>query len=661
MANNISFKISALDDFSSTMNKFEGKLEKVADKAGGIGRALAGIGAAGTLAMGAIMKKGIDYNAMLERSNIAWGTLLGSQEEALKFQSKLVDMGKESPFNYESFDKAAKLLTAMGVESDKVMPMMTNIGDAVASVGGTSETLERVGLAFAQMSAKGKVSAEEMNQLAENGIPAWQLLSDQTGIAVQDLMKMGEDGKLFAKDALPAIMKGLEETFGGGMEKATASFSGQMEKMKESANITLGKLSAPLFDMLKEVLPVINAGLEKLTSWFQALPGPTQKLISFGLILAPILTILAGGFLMLVAAIPFLISGFGALTTTVLPFIASILPMVGIVTGIIAAIIGLGVAFVTAYQKVDWFREMVDAAWAWIKNAFSTALDFISGIVKTIMSEVGSFIGEQLAKYKALWTEHGDAIKTFVKNAFTGIQVTISIVMAAIKAIFQSVWPIISNVVKIAWGVIKTVVGSGVDIIVGLIDAAMSLLKGDWEGAWDAIKGISENIWNNIEDFFSSIDLVQIGKDIIGGLIRGIGSMGGAVMRSVSKIANSIPSGVKKLLGIHSPSRVLMELGGYTAEGLAVGIGKGINGIKNMAGAMANAATPSMGGQSLNYGLAGGGGSSASAGSSGTTNYNYERMFEGAVFNVRKDEDIKRIADELYRMQQSAKARRGIK
>jgi phage tail tape-measure protein len=162
MANNISFKISALDDFSSTMNKFEGKLEKVADKAGGIGRALAGIGTAGALAMGAVMKKGIDYNAMLERSLIAWDTLLGSQEEAVNMQKNLAKLGKESPFDYESFDKSGKLLAAMGVESDKILPMMTNIGDAVASVGGTSEGLERVGLAFAQMSAKGKVSAEEM-------------------------------------------------------------------------------------------------------------------------------------------------------------------------------------------------------------------------------------------------------------------------------------------------------------------------------------------------------------------------------------------------------------------------------------------------------------------------------------------------------------------
>jgi phage-related protein len=497
--------------------------------------------------------------------------------------------------------------------------------------------------------------------MAENGIPAWKLLSEETGKSVQELMKMGEEGKLFADDALPAIMRGLEKSFGGGMEKATNSFSGQLEKMKEGARETFGALSMPLFETLKTILPAVNANLEKLTSLFQTLPGPTQKLISFGIILAPILAILAGGFLMLVAAIPFLISGFGALTTTVLPFIASILPMVGIVTGVIAAIIGLGVAFVTAYQKVDWFREMVDAAWAWIKSAFSTALDFISGIVKTVMTEVSTFFGQQLAKIKSFWVENGDLIVKFVKSFMDATRTYIQAGMQFIKGIFQVVWPIISGLVKVAWGVIKTVISTGLDVVLGLVETAMKLLEGDWEGAWESIKDIGEDIWHNIEDFFSGIDLVEIGKDIIRGLIDGIASMGGSVKKTVGKIVDAIPDAVKKILGIHSPSRVLMELGGYTAEGLAVGIGKGINGIKNMAGAMANAATPSMGGQSLNYGLAGGGGSSATAGSNGATNYNYERMFEGAVFNVRKDEDIKRIADELYRMQQSAKARRGIK
>jgi phage-related protein len=473
-------------------------------------------------------------------------------------------------------------------------------------------------------------------------------------------MELGAEGKLFADDAIPAIMKGIEETFGGGMEKANKSFSGQLEKMKEGIRETFGALSMPLFDMLKEVLPTVNAGLEKLTTWFQGLPEPVQKLISFGVILAPILALLAGGFLMLVSALPFIIGGFATLTGTIIPFIASILPVVGIVVGVIAAIVGLGAAFVIAYQKVDWFRAMVDAAWAWIKNAFFTALEFIKGVVKSVMSAVGSFIGDQLAKYKALWDEHGGTIKQLIHNAFTGIQATIIVVMGVIKGIFQTVWPIISGIVKIAWGIIKTVIGSGVDIIVGLIDAAMSLLTGDWKGAWEAIKGIGENIWHNIEGFFKNIDLVEIGKDIIRGLINGISSMGGSVMRAVGKIANAIPSGVKKLLGIHSPSRVLMELGGYTAEGLAVGIGKGIGGIQQMAGAMANAATPSMGGQSLNYGLSGGG-SSGSASTTGTTSYNYERMFEGAVFNVRKDDDVKQIAEELYRMQQNAKARRGVR
>lgn len=478
-------------------------------------------------------------------------------------------------------------------------------------------------------------------------------------------MKMGEEGKLFADDALPAIMRGLEKSFGGGMEKANKSFSGQLEKMKEGLRETFGALSMPLFDKLKEIMPTVNAGLEKLTTWFQGLSEPMQRMISFGLILAPVLLLLAGGFLMFVGFLPTIIGFIGSIGSGFAILGGILSALVSPVGLIIAAIIGLGAAFVIAYQKLDWFRAMVDAAWAWIKNAFFTALEFIKGVVMSVMSAVGSFIGEQLAKFKALWDEHGTAIMQLIQNAFTGIQAVIIVVMGVIKGIFQTVWPIISNVVKVAWELIKTVVGSAIDIVVGLIDVAMSLLKGDWEGAWDAIKGIAEDIWHNIEGFFENIDLVQIGKDIIDGLISGIKSMGGAVKRAAEAIADSIPDAVKSFLGIHSPSRVLMKLGGYTAEGLAVGIGKGIGGIQQMAGAMANAAVPNVGSQSLNYGLAGAGGSAGSPSTSATNTSASGQpvviqltLEDGRVLAEKVFPDINRL---LYNETQNAKARRGTK
>src|SRR5690625_5389267 len=80
------------------------------------------------------------------------------------------------------------------------------------------------------------------------------------------------------------------------------------------------------------------------------------------------------------------------------------------------------------------------------------------------------------------------------------------------------------------------------------------------------------NIMNNIIEFFKGIDLYQIGKDVIDGLINGIKSMVGKVSDAVKSVTSKITGTVKKILGIKSPSRVLAEIGRWTGEGLVVGI-----------------------------------------------------------------------------------------
>ncbi|WP_312118176.1 phage tail tape measure protein [Brevibacillus reuszeri] len=85
---------------------------------------------------------------------------------------------------------------------------------------------------------------------------------------------------------------------------------------------------------------------------------------------------------------------------------------------------------------------------------------------------------------------------------------------------------------------------------------------------WDSITGV----WTSIIGFLSGINLFDIGKNIIEGMINGISSMATALVDRVKSLGDSITNQIKEILGIHSPSRVMMELGFYTGEGLALGI-----------------------------------------------------------------------------------------
>jgi phage-related protein len=65
--------------------------------------------------------------------------------------------------------------------------------------------------------------------------------------------------------------------------------------------------------------------------------------------------------------------------------------------------------------------------------------------------------------------------------------------------------------------------------------------------------------------------MAEAGKNLITGLWNGIRGAFDGVVEKVKKLVEKLPTAVKKVLGIKSPSTVFAEIGGYLAEGLGVG------------------------------------------------------------------------------------------
>ncbi|MFO1445278.1 phage tail tape measure protein [Bacillus sp. Bva_UNVM-123] len=109
---------------------------------------------------------------------------------------------------------------------------------------------------------------------------------------------------------------------------------------------------------------------------------------------------------------------------------------------------------------------------------------------------------------------------------------------------------------------------------------------------WNETKDVMEKVWNATIKFFQEIDLAQIGKDIIQGLINGIASMADAVWEKVKDIAEGIGGSIKKVLKIASPSKLTFEIGKWTGEGLEQGLDSMISMINKTANKAAYAAVP---------------------------------------------------------------------
>jgi tape measure domain-containing protein len=592
LALGISFRISAIDDFSNTMSKLENKTKKAFDTAGTIGKGMAGVGAISTATSGAVLGVGLNYLASMEKAEVGLETLTGSADKTKDVMNDLQNFALKTPFEFDGMLRGTRRLIGMGMGADQATTMLKATSDAVAAAGGGSAELDGVITALGQIQAKGKISAEEMNQLAERGIPGWKILSEVMNKPTSELMDMAANGKLLAKDGLPALQKGFEKTFGGAAAEQSATFSGRLSNIKEQFQILAGALAKPLFEPLSNAMGKVVEKAQKFSEWFQKLPKGVQSFITVSIIVAPILLAIAGGMLILLALLPGIIGGFTTIAGAVGLTAGALAGIIGIVVGVVAALALIGIGLVIAYQKVDWFRNMVDSAWAKIKSYFAIAMTFIKGIVTSGMGAVSSFFGEQLAKIRAFWDENGAAIMKVVKFAMSYIGSMIKVQMAIIKGIFQAVWPIIKNTVILTWNVIKGVISSVLDFILGMIRFWTKLLTGDWKGAFASLKDTAKRIMGNIVGIFKGINLYRIGKDIIRGLINGIGSMGSAVWRAAKNIASSVKNAITDFLGVSSPAKELIKVGKWTGEGMAIGLDKSLGMVTKASDAIAGSINP---------------------------------------------------------------------
>lgn len=462
--------------------------------------------------------------------------------------------------------------------SEKNSELMTQMGVAVTDAQGNFIGLSKLIENFST-SMEGMTDTQKAANLAA-------LVGTEAVSGMLSLMKAG-----------PAEIDKMAESLrnsGGASAEAAAKMKDNLKGAVDELSGSFETLLITVGTALTPAVKFLAVALQGLIDKFNGLPDYMQTTLSVVAALTAVLLLIIGPILLLIAIIPAVTAGFGAIATALGVTSAALLSTIGIILGVIAALVAIGIALVAAYNEIGWFRDMVDSAWAWIRDAFNTALEFIKGIVKSVMSEISSFIGDRLNDIKAWWADNGKAIMEIVKAAWALISGIVRVNIGHISMIFQTVFPIIVGVVKVAWAVIQAVFSTAFNIILGFIGFWAKVFTGDFTGAMETVKNTAKRIWDNIVNIFKSINLAQIGKDIIQGLINGIKSMAAAVGNAVKSIANAIPAKIKSFLGIHSPSRVLMELGEFTGEGFVNGIKSMIRQVADASTGMANAAIPNV-------------------------------------------------------------------
>ena len=223
-----------------------------------------------TLPLAALGAAAVKSAADLETLETSFISLTGGAKQARDMVADLNKFTAETPFQLEAVGKAARQLIAAGTDISEVNMQLQFLGDIAATSG---SSIDEIAAIFAKVQAKGKVELENLNQLAERGIPIFTALSEATGLLPSELgagavsvQQFNETLKSFAEEGgfANGAMQRLSET-------AAGRFSTALDNLK-LAGAELGNV----------LLPTINKLLEFVTDLaqrFTALNGTTQQMI----------------------------------------------------------------------------------------------------------------------------------------------------------------------------------------------------------------------------------------------------------------------------------------------------------------------------------------------------------------------------------------------
>lgn len=234
--------------------------------------AIGGIVAGGAAAVaGAVKSLSVAMDA--ERSLIAFEALLGSASEARKMMEYLADESKRTGVEVGVMEQNIKRLVANGMGAEDAKELTRSLLDVSGTLGMTSAEAGLLGSALAQVRAKGVASMEELRQqIAERGVPIFEVLAEKIGVSTGELIDMVSKGKVSADTVIEAFqnLEGPLEKFRGGAEKMANTSSGSFARIKAELVDLMKQIGGPMLKSLtvalREVADLIRENGEGLVN-----------------------------------------------------------------------------------------------------------------------------------------------------------------------------------------------------------------------------------------------------------------------------------------------------------------------------------------------------------------------------------------------------------
>lgn len=337
----------------------------------------------------------------------AQGTLLFIEQLALA-----------SPFTVDQVANAFRTAQAYGLQKEQVQGLLPLLIDFVSINNLGNDVLNRITLAISQISSRGKLAAQEINQLANAGFPLRDILNRELGIATGELDKLLEQGLVPAGPALQAITKYLSQFQGLAEKVALGTLSGLLSSFRDLATIGQKDFFSPVF---KELLPVLREIFDTLSQ-----PGTKAILTALG---EQFGKFLVGGIRAAMEAVTNFVSLLTHLNETVLQIIFTSGASIAIFTAFAA---GLGLVAVAASALLSPTGLLLTAFTA-LAAALPQAPTIVNRVLIPALQRAGQIIGVTAADF----VDFGSIVEDAVGNASDAVLDFLDIVADTGTAIVQ--------------------------------------------------------------------------------------------------------------------------------------------------------------------------------------------------------------------------------
>lgn len=522
--------------------------------------------------------------ANAEQVDIAFNTMLGP-ERAKKMIADLVEFAKTTPFEMAGLNKATQQMLAYGFAANDVIPMLTDVGNATAALGAGQQGIDAITRALGQMHGKGTAASQEMMQLTEVGIPAWEYLAKALHTDVAGAMEMVTKKAVSADVAIAAIRAGMQGDFGGLMIKQSRTLTGVLSNLSDAATATimkmyqtdsykkmtdaLSKLADPIQKLVESLMPLFERGMEALAGMATNAANAINQMSASDIqTIAKSIGMLAGtGPALLVIGKSMETAGkmLGAFSKASGTVASGLSVIKGIIPGTLSTVAGLSTGFKTSFGGIA----------AVVQNKLETAIlyawEFRDSLLKAFSSSITSKLG---GVGNAIAGVFGPALTGLGPKLLGAVQPAMGVV-ANLASGFGSA-TVVLGVLSIAAAVAGTAfVAMGGDITQAAANIASNIV-----GIADAIPGLASQISSVLPQVASGLASAgptlahafevlfgQMGaawQQIAPGLLEAVGAAAGAICDILVASAPSLMAGAMQAFTFIL--QALTEVAGQLAE-----------------------------------------------------------------------------------------------